>query len=125
MWRHTVYGGIYALDRVREDPRLLKVGGELSAIGAFSAFICRVSGRRVRGRLATPLAAFVVVFAVAAGVSVVSGLLGRFVLVQRLGRTRRSARAAHAVTGLLLIVAGVDHLRQTRWVVAVYDWLIH
>jgi hypothetical protein len=78
-----------------------------------------------RGRLATPLAAFVVVFAVAAGVSVVSGLLGRFVLVQRLGRTRRSARAAHAVTGLLLIVAGVDHLRQTRWVVAVYDWLIH
>jgi hypothetical protein len=110
--------------RPREDLRALKRGWELSGIGAFFAFICwGIWAASARGRLATPLVAFGLVLAVAAGVFAVSRLLGRMVLVQRLGRTRRSAKGAHAITGLFLAAAGIAYLQQTPWVIDLYNWI--
>jgi hypothetical protein len=108
----------------KEDPRVLKLGWELSGIGAFFAFICwGIWAASARGRLATPLLAFGLVLAVAAGVFTVSRLVGRIVLVQRMGRTRRSAKGAHAITGLFLVAAGVAYLQQTPWVIDVFNWV--
>ena len=51
-------------------------------------------------------------------------LVGRLVLVERMGRTRRSARGAHALTGLFLVAAGIAYLQQTPWVVSLYNWVL-
>ena len=72
--------------------------------------------------MAGPLITFLIVLGVAAGVFGLSRLLGRLLLVQRLGRTRRTARVAHAVTGVFLVVAGIGFLQQTPWVVDVFTW---
>ncbi|GII25563.1 protein kinase domain-containing protein [Planosporangium mesophilum] len=110
--------------RPREAPGVWKRGWELSGIGAFFAFICwGIWAASAHGRLGVPLLAFCLVLVVAAGVFVVIRLLGRLVLVQRLGRVRRSARGAHAVTGLFLVAAGIAYLKQTPWVVSLYGWL--
>jgi hypothetical protein len=109
--------------RPKEDPRILKRGWELSGIGAFFAFICwGIWAASTKGRLATPLFAFFLVLVVAAGVFAVSRLVGRIVLVQRMGRTRRSAKGAHAITGLFLAAAGFAYLEQTQWVVEFFNW---
>jgi hypothetical protein len=110
--------------RPKEDPRVLKRGWELSGIGAFFAFICwGIWAASTRGKLATPLFAFFLVLVVAAGVFAVSRLVGRIVLVQRMGRTRRSAKGAHAITGLFLAAAGIAYLEQTQWVVDFFNWV--
>jgi hypothetical protein len=111
-------------ERPREEPGILKRGWELSGIGGFFAFICwGIWAASARGQLAGPLLAFGLVLVVAAGVFIVVRLLGRLVLVNRLGRVRRSARGAHAVTGVFLVAAGVAYLQQTPWVVSVYRWM--
>jgi hypothetical protein len=111
-------------DRPREESGVLKRGWELSGIGAFFAFVCwGIWAASARGRLAAPLLAFCLVLAVATGVFMVSRLVGRLVLVQRLGRTRRSAKAAHAITGLFLTAAGIAYLQQTPWVIELYNWI--
>jgi serine/threonine protein kinase len=111
-------------ERPREERGMLKRGWELSGIGALFAFICwGVWAASARGRLAGPLLAFGLVLVVAAGVFAVARLLGRIVLVNRLGRVRRSARAAHAITGVFLVAAGVAYLQQTPWVMQVYRWM--
>lgn len=110
--------------RPREEPGTWRRGWELSGIGAFFAFICwGIWAASARGRLAGPLLAFGLVLLVAAGVFAVVRLLGRVVLVNRLGRVRRGARAAHAITGAFLVVAGIAYLQQTPWVVQVYRWV--
>jgi hypothetical protein len=110
--------------RPQEEPGMLKRGWELSGIGAFFAFICwGIWAASVRGRLAGPLLAFGLVLVVAAGVFAVTRLLGRVVLVDRLGRVRRSARGAHAIAGVFLVAAGVAYLQQTPWVMQVYRWM--
>jgi hypothetical protein len=101
----------------------MKIGWELSGIGAFFAFICwGIWATTVRGRLASPLLAFFLVLIVAVGVFAVCRLLGRVILVNRLGRTRRSAKGAHAATGAFLVAAGIAYLQQTDWVVEVINW---
>jgi serine/threonine protein kinase len=111
-------------ERPREERGMLKRGWELSGTGAFFAFICwGVWAATTRGRLAGPLLAFGLVLVVAAGVFAVARLLGRVILVNRLGRVRRSARAAHAITGVFLVAAGVAYLQQTPWVMQVYRWM--
>jgi hypothetical protein len=108
-----------------EAPGTLKLGWELSGAGAMFAFICwGIWAASSQGGLDGPLLAFAIVLVVAVGVFAVSRLVGRMVLVQRFGRTRRSARAAHAVTGLFLVVAGLAYLRQTPWVVEVWEWVV-
>jgi serine/threonine protein kinase len=110
-------------ERPREEPGILKRGWELSGIGAFFAFICwGIWAASSRGRLGAPLLAFGLVLIVAAGVFGVARLLGRVVLVQRLGRTRRSAKGAHAIAGAFLVAAGIAYLQQTQWVVDLYGW---
>jgi serine/threonine protein kinase len=116
-------GGADWPERPREAPGVWKRGWELSGIGAFFAFICwGIWAASAHGRLAGPLLAFCLVLLVAAGVFTVARLLGRLILVQRLGRVRRSAQAAHAITGLFLVAAGVAYLQQTPWVVQLYGW---
>jgi hypothetical protein len=59
---------------------------------------------------------------VAGGVFALSRLVGRLVLVQRMGRVRRTARGAHAVAGVFLSLAGLAYLKQTPWVVEFLTW---
>ncbi len=111
-------------ERPREAPGIWRKGWELSGIGAFFAFICwGIWAASVRGQLASPLLAFIGVLVVAAGIFVVTRLVGRVILVQRLGRTRRSGKGAHAITGLFLVAVGVAYLQQTPWVIDLYNWL--
>ena len=70
-----------------------------------------------------PFIAFMVVLAVAAGVFALTRLVGRLVLEQRFGRIRRSAKGAHALTGLFLTGAGIAYLREVGWFVDLWNWL--
>jgi Protein kinase domain len=106
-----------------ERSAALKIGWELTGTGAFIAFICwGIWAASARGRLAGPLIAFALVLAVAAGVFALTRLLGRLLIEQRLGRPRRSAKGAHALTGLFLVAAGVAYLRQVDWVMGIVSW---
>ncbi len=108
----------------REQFRNLKRGWELSVTGAIFAFICwGIWAASSRGNLLVPTLAFGVVLSVAAGVFAICRLLGRLVLEQRMGRTRRGAVVSHALTGLFLAAAGIGYLRQTEWVVKAYEWV--
>lgn len=107
-----------------EDFRTLKLGWEYAGIGAAFAFVCwGIWAASSGGDLVGPLITFLVVLVVAAGVFGLSRLLGRLVLVQRLGRVRRTARGAHAVTAVFLLFAGLGFLKQTPWVVDVFAWI--
>jgi hypothetical protein len=107
-----------------EDVRTLKLGWEYSGIGAAFAFVCwGIWAASNQGNLTGPVIAFLVVLAVAAGLFGLARLIGRLVLVQRLGRTRRTARGAHAVAGVFLGFAGLAYLRQTPWVVDILTWI--
>jgi serine/threonine protein kinase len=107
-----------------DDLRTLKLGWEYSGVGAAAAFVCwGIWAASNRGDLTSPLVTFVLVLVVAAGVFALSRLLGRLILEQRLGRPRRTARAAHAVVGVFLGIAGLGFLRQTPWVVDVLTWI--
>ena len=106
-----------------EDPRTLKLGWEYSGIGAAFAFVCwGIWAASNRGDLVGPVIAFIVVLVVAGGVFALSRLLGRLVLVQRMGRVRRTARAAHAAAGVFMALAGLAYLKQTPWVVDLLTW---
>lgn len=105
--------------------RQLRRGGEWTWIGGLFAFICwgiwTVSVRG--GDIVVPALAFGLVLLVAIGVFALSRLLGRVIIERALGRTRRSAWAAHLVTGLFLAAAGVAYLGQTAWVVDAWNYL--
>jgi serine/threonine protein kinase len=107
-----------------EDPRTLKVGWEYTGVGAAFAFVCwGIWAALNPGSLVGPLVGFIVVLAVAGGLFALSRLIGRVVLVQRLGRTRRTARGAHVVTAIFLGVAGLAYLRQTPAINEFLVWL--
>jgi hypothetical protein len=107
-----------------EDPRTLKLGWEYSVIGAAFAFVCwGIWAASNQGDLTAPIIAFFVVLFVAGGLFGLSRLVGRLVLVQRMGKVRRTARGAHAVAGVFLVLAGLAYLRQTPWIVDVLTWL--
>ncbi|WP_238012093.1 hypothetical protein KZZ52_54300 [Dactylosporangium sp. AC04546] len=114
--------------RYRPEPgeraRALKIGWELTGTGAFIAFICwGLWALDSDGSLTGPFIAFLVVLAVAVGVFALARLLGRLVLEQRLGRVRRTAKGAHALTGLFLALAGIAYLREVGWFMSFYGWL--
>lgn len=113
----------YSLPR-GERARQLKIGWEYTGTGAVIAFICwGLWALDSEGSLNGPFIAFLVVLAVAVGVFGLARLLGRLVLEQRFGRTRRSARGAHAVTGLFLAAAGIAYLREVGPVVQAFHWV--
>jgi hypothetical protein len=45
------------------------------------------------------------------------------ILVNRLGRTRRSAKGAHAAAGAFLVAVGIGFLQNTPWVIDLYRWI--
>jgi hypothetical protein len=110
---------------MRHQFRQLRRGGEWTWVGGLFAFVCwgiwTVSVRS--GNFVVPALAFVLVLLVAVGVFALSRLLGRVVIERGLGRVRRSAWAAHLVTGVFLAGAGVAYLGQTVWVVDAWNWL--
>jgi len=107
-----------------ERTRQLKLGWEYTGTGAIIAFICwGLWALDSTGSLTGPLIAFLVVLAVAVGVFALARLLGRLILEQRLGRPRRGAAGAHALTGLFLTAAGIAYLREVGWVVTVTQWV--
>ncbi|WP_426507600.1 protein kinase domain-containing protein [Dactylosporangium sp. McL0621] len=107
-----------------ERARQLKLGWEYTGTGAIIAFICwGLWALDSEGSLNGPFIAFLVVLGVAVGVFALSRLLGRLVLEQRLGRPRRSARGAHAITGLFLAAAGIAYLREVSGAVSLYHWV--
>jgi len=109
-----------------ERARTLKIGWELTGTGAFIAFICwGLWALDSSGSLTGPFIAFLVVLGVAVGVFALARLVGRLVLEQRLGRVRRTAKGAHALTGLFLAAAGVAYLREVGWVLQFWGWLTH
>jgi hypothetical protein len=108
-----------------EPPGAAAVGWRMSAAGAMFAFVCwGVWAVSNGGPFGGPLATFLLVLAVAWGVFGLCRLLGRLLLVHRLGRVRRTARLSHAATGLFLAAAGVAYLQQIPWVVSAFAWLM-
>jgi hypothetical protein len=102
----------------------LKKGWQFTAVGAGFAFVSwGLWALSNHGSVSTPFTGFIVVLAVASGVFALTRLLGRLILVRRMGRTRRTARVAHALTGLYLAAAGVAYLRQNPWVIDLITWL--
>jgi serine/threonine protein kinase len=111
------------MSSTNEDPRTLKLGWEYSGIGAAFAFVCwGIWAASNRGNLVSPVIQFLVVLVVAGGVFALSRLVGRLVLVQRMGRVRRTARGAHTVAGVFMAIVGLAYLQQTPWVVELVTW---
>jgi serine/threonine protein kinase len=107
-----------------ERARQLKIGWELTGTGAIIAFICwGLWALDSEGSVSGPFIAFLVVLAVAVGVFALARLLGRLILEQRFGRQRRTAKGAHALTGLFLAASGVAYLREVGWFVSFYGWV--
>ncbi|WP_433610378.1 protein kinase domain-containing protein [Dactylosporangium sp. CA-139114] len=107
-----------------ERARQLKLGWEYTGTGAVIAFICwGLWALDSAGSLNGPFIAFLVVLVVAVGVFALARLLGRLIIEQRLGRPRRSARGAHAITGLFLAAAGIAYLREVSFAVTAYHWV--
>jgi len=107
-----------------ERARQLKIGWELTGTGAFISFIgWGLWAISAGGRLTGPVIVFVTILAVAAGVFALARLVGRLLIEQRLNRPRRSAKGAHAITGLFLAAAGVAYLQQVPWVMSAVHWV--
>ncbi|WP_432979227.1 serine/threonine protein kinase [Dactylosporangium sp. CA-233914] len=107
-----------------ERARQLKLGWEYTGTGAVIAFICwGLWALDSEGSLTGPFIAFLVVLAVAIGVFSLSRLLGRLILEQRFGRLRRTAKGAHAITGLFLAAAGIAYLREVGWFMRFFHWV--
>jgi hypothetical protein len=104
--------------------RQLRVGGHWSTLGGLFAFVCwGIWAISARGDLTSPVVAFVLTLLVAVGLFALARLLGRVVLERQFGRIRHSARGAHLVAGVFLVGVGVAYLRQTEWVVNVWNWV--
>ena len=104
--------------------RQLRSGGHWSTIGGLFAFVCwGIWAISARGDLTSPVLTFVLTLFVAVGLFALSRLVGRVVWERQLGRIRRTARGAHLLTGLFLTGVGVAYLRQTEWVVDLWNWV--
>lgn len=98
-------------------------GAEWTAAGGLFAFVCwGIWAISARGSLTSPVLTFLLSLLVAAGLFALARLLGRLVWERQLGRVRRSARGAHAVTAIFLVGVGIAYLQQTEWVMSVWNW---
>ncbi|GAB3986631.1 hypothetical protein V1634_05565 [Plantactinospora veratri] len=104
--------------------RQLRIGRHWSMLGGLFAFVCwGIWAISARGDLTSPVVTFVLTLFVAVGLFALARLVGRVVWERQLGRIRRSARGAHLVTGIFLAGVGVAYLRQTEWVVDLWNWV--
>jgi serine/threonine protein kinase len=104
---------------------VLKRGSEITGFGLVFAFVCWGIWSIASGTtgMVDRFLIFVVVLLVGAGIFALSRLLGRLVWERLMGRIRRNARGAHAITAAYLAAAGIGFLGQTPWVVAFWGWL--
>jgi hypothetical protein len=101
-----------------------RIGNGWTVFGALVAFVCwGIWAISTRGDLTTPVLTFVLSLAVAAGLFVLTRLVGKIILERQLGRVRRSARGAHLVTGIFLVGVGIAYLRQTGWVMDLFNFV--
>ncbi|MEV0397549.1 hypothetical protein [Polymorphospora rubra] len=101
----------------------LRLGSEWSIVGGLFAFVCwGIWAISARGDLTSPVVTFVLTLFVAVGVFALSRLLGRVVLERQLGRVRRTAKGAHLATAVFLFGVGIAYLRQTEWVMGIWNW---
>jgi hypothetical protein len=102
----------------------LRRGRQWSITGAVFALVCwGIWALSSLGNLGSPLATLVITALVAIGLFALARLLGRLIWERQLGRVRRSARGAHLVTAVFLVAVGLAFLRQTEWVVSVWNWV--
>ena len=108
----------------RPGRRQLWFGWGWSFTGYMFAFIgWGVWAISVNGDMVVPLIDLGIVTFVAIGVFVVCRLFGRVVWEGTFGRSRRSARLAHALTGLYLTCAGFGFLAHTVWITDAINWV--
>ena len=62
--------------------------------------------------------------AVAAGVFAMLRLAGWLIFERLQGRKRHTARGAHMGTGIFLLAAAFSFLRQTAWLVELWQWMV-
>ena len=106
-----------------EHLRQLRRGSGWSLLGGLFAFVCwGIWAISARGDLTSPVVTFVLSLLVAAGLFALARLLGWVVLERQLGRTRRGSRGAHLVTAVFLTGVGVAYLRQTEWIMDIWNW---
>ncbi|MDG4789373.1 hypothetical protein O7626_26195 [Micromonospora sp. WMMD1102] len=104
--------------------RQLRIGRHWSMLGGLFAFVCwGIWAISARGDLTSPVVTFVLTLFVAVGLFALARLVGRVIWERQLGRIRRSAQGAHLVTGIFLAGVGVAYLRQTEWVVDLWNWV--
>jgi hypothetical protein len=104
--------------------RQLRRGSGWTMIGALFAFVgWGIWAISAPGDLTGPVLTFILSLCVAVGLFALCRLLGLAVLERLLGRVRRGALASHLVTGIFLVGVGVAYLRQTEWVMSVWNWL--
>ncbi|HET6211606.1 MAG TPA: hypothetical protein VFE14_01905 [Micromonosporaceae bacterium] len=115
-------------DQNRPRPDLATVlnrGSEITGVGVMFVFVCWgiwsvASGR---GGFVDKFLIFVFVLLIGGGVFILARLVGRLVWERLLGRVRRNARGAHAVTAAYLAAAGIGFLNATSWVMELWGWL--
>jgi hypothetical protein len=124
-WPPTAgYPGLPPRSGRAEEFRQLRIGAGYTITGAIFAFVCwGLWAISSGGDLRSPIAIFVLSLLVAAGLYVLSRIVGHVVWEKQLHRVRRSARGAHLVTGLFLAAVGIAYLRQTDWVMSLVRWI--
>ena len=108
----------------RASLRSLADGWGFTATGLLAVFCgWGVWAAAGRGTIGMPLFGLALVVLVAAGVFIVSRMLGFVLLERMMGRPRLHARWAHFLTGLFLTVAAVSYLANTSWVITGLRWI--
>lgn len=104
--------------------RQLRRGGGWTTVSLSFAVVCwAIWTLSSWGNFAVPVLVLALSLLVAAGVFALARLVGRVVLERHFGRVRRTARGAHLVTAVFLIGFGVACLRQTGWVMDLWEWI--
>jgi serine/threonine protein kinase len=110
---------------VRDQMRVLKLGGGWTWFGVIFAFLCwsvwLVANHSQN--LVVPAFAFGVVLLVGAGLFALQRLLGKYLLERWLGRERQTARLSHLGTALYLVAVGIAYLASTPWITSLWHWL--
>jgi hypothetical protein len=108
---------------VREQVRVLKLGGGWSWFGLIFSFIgwgvWALSN--LSSNLAVPMFTYSLIIIVAGGLFALSRLVGKYVLVRWLGRERRTARLSHLAVAAFLVAIGVGYLAETPWIAHLFS----
>ncbi len=122
--QHPAHPHIPGFRQPNPGTRRLSLGWGWSFTGYLLMFIgWGVWAASVRGEMVIPLIDLGIVTVVAIGLFAVCRLFGRVVWEGTFNRPRRSARLAHALTGLFLTAAGIGFLAHTVWIADAITWI--